>query len=773
MFLTATPDYNSVTEGDRIIKTAVDTYGHIDILVNNAGILRDKSFTNMNDNEWNSICDVHLKGAYLTTRAVWPYFRKQKYGRVVMTSSNSGVYGNFGQANYSAAKLGLVGFANTLAIEGAKYNIHCNVIVPTAASRMTEGILPEAFYKELKPKLIAPVVLYLCHNDCADNGTIIESAAGWATKLHIVRGQGAFLRTSIDDDVSPEYVRDVWTKVTDMSTAQRFESNAEATGHLSNILESLQKNEGTMETSNIKNYSDIFKFNYKDVILYALGVGANVREEGDLKYLYENYQGFCSLPTFFIQPGLMITLTTDMVESAIKKNVDLSQVFHGEQYLEVLGNLPTEDTLKTNAYVVDILDKRSGAVILVNAETFDSIGNLIVRTQSSIFIVGAGNFGGKKNSDSQIPSVPPPDRLPDCTLEIKTCVNAAALFRLSGDLNPMHIDPVFSVIAGHKIPIMHGLCTMGLSVKAILNKYVCNQAELLKAVKGRFSKPVIPGQTLNVHTWRNGNRVHFKTTVVETGEDVLVGGFVDLKSIVMNTTASEKLESDAIFKDMQVKIDANPKEVQAVKGVFLYKVLDNGKVIKEWTLDLINGKIYEGKLDRAKIDTTLSIEDKTFMEIATGKLNPQAAFMKGKLKITGNIMLTQKLLPLLKAKNIGTNKTLAKKLQSDMIFNAIQDKINAQPEKAKAVNGVFLYKILHDGKIAKEWTLDLKNGIVHVGKADIKIDTTLLVADEDLVQIATGKLNPQSAFMKGKLKITGNIMLTQKLIPFLKNDSKL
>lgn len=728
----------------------------------------------MIEKEWDAIYDVHLKGAFLTTRAAWPYFRKQKYGRIIMTSSNSGVYGNFGQANYSAAKLGLIGFANTLAIEGAKYNIHCNVVVPTAASRMTEGILPETFFKELKPKLIAPVIAYLCHDECDENGTIIESAAGWATKLHIVRGEGAFLRTSIDIDVSPEYVRDVWAKVIDMSAAQRFESNAEATGHLAHILETLQQSNSIAEKLNVKKYCDTFKFNYKDVILYALGVGANVREKSDLIYLYENNPGFSSLPTYFIQPGLMITLTTDIVGSAIKRDVDLSQVFHGEQYIEIVGTLPTEDTLKTEAIVVDLLDKGSGAVVIVNAETFDSIGNPITRTQSSIFIVGAGNFGGKKNSDKLISTVPSPDRSPDSTIEIKTSVNAAALFRLSGDLNPMHIDPSFSALAGHQIPIMHGLCTMGLSVKAIIKKYASNKSELLKAVKCRFSKPVIPGQTLNVHTWRNDNRIHFKTTVVETDQDVLVGGFIDFKSVVMNTSADRKIKSDKIFKAIQVKIDTNPEKVKLVKGVFLYKILKDGELVKEWTLDLTNRKIHEGKVKNLKIDTTLSMEDNILMEIATGKITPQAAFMKGKLKITGNIMLTQQLLPLLKGESIGSNKASASKLLSDNIFNAMQDKINAQPEKAKAVNAVFLFKILRSGKVIKEWILDLKKGEINVGGAtDMTIDTTLKLADEDLVDITTGKLNPQTAFMKGKLKITGNIMLTQKLVPFLKNDSKL
>ncbi|XP_058812949.1 peroxisomal multifunctional enzyme type 2-like [Topomyia yanbarensis] len=178
---TAVPDYNSVVDGDKIIQTAMEAFGRVDVLINNAGILRDKSLARISDEDWNLIHDVHLKGSFLTTRAAWAIMKKQNYGRIIMTSSNSGVYGNFGQANYSAAKLGLVGLANTVAIEGAKNNIQCNVIVPTAASRMTEGILPEVLFNELKPKLIAPVVAYLCHQSCQNTGAIIESAAGWAT----------------------------------------------------------------------------------------------------------------------------------------------------------------------------------------------------------------------------------------------------------------------------------------------------------------------------------------------------------------------------------------------------------------------------------------------------------------------------------------------------------------------------------------------------------------------------------------------------------------
>jgi len=166
-------------------------------------------------------------------------------------------------------------------------------------------------------------------------------------------------------------------------------------------------------------------------------------------------------------------------------------------------------------------------------------------------------------------------------------------------------------------------------------------------VKTRFTKPVIPGQTLQVDMWQNGNRIHFTAKTLETGNNVLSHSYVDLKMIKLNLTSGEALQSDAVFGRIKDGVAENPEKAKSVNAIFLYKITQNGKVVKEWTLDLKNCKVYEGP-STDKVDTTLTVSDADMVDISLGKLNPQQAFMKGKLKITGNLMLTQKLVPLLK-----------------------------------------------------------------------------------------------------------------------------
>jgi len=208
----AVANYDSVEDGEKIVQTALEKFGKIDIVINNAGIIRDKSFPRISDEDWDLVYRVHLKGAFKVTRAAWPHLKNQAYGRIVMATSASGLYGNFGQANYSAAKLGLVGLSNTLALEGAKYNIHSNALAPLAQSRMTDGILPGELADKFNPASVAPVVAYLCHESCTESGGVFETAGGWVAKTRWQQSAGATIRS----EVTPEAVRDSWGDVTNM-----------------------------------------------------------------------------------------------------------------------------------------------------------------------------------------------------------------------------------------------------------------------------------------------------------------------------------------------------------------------------------------------------------------------------------------------------------------------------------------------------------------------------------------------------------------------------
>jgi NAD(P)-dependent dehydrogenase (short-subunit alcohol dehydrogenase family) len=208
-----------VEQGENIIRTALDNYDRVDVLVNNAGILRDSSFAKMTDEDWDLIYRVHALGTYKVTRAAWPVMLEQGYGRIVNTASAAGIYGNFGQANYSFAKRGLIGLTNTLALEGARKGVKANVIAPVAGSRLTETILPPEVVAALKPEFVTPLVIRLCAEESDETGALYEVGAGWVSKLRWERSKGAFFDP--DQALTVEAIDAAWDQIGDFNDAQR------------------------------------------------------------------------------------------------------------------------------------------------------------------------------------------------------------------------------------------------------------------------------------------------------------------------------------------------------------------------------------------------------------------------------------------------------------------------------------------------------------------------------------------------------------------------
>ena len=209
-----------------MIKQAMDTWGRIDILIANAGILRDKSFSKMELADFELVLNVHLMGTVKPTKAVWEIMREQNYGRIVVTTSSSGLYGNFGQSNYGAAKLGIIGFMNTIKLEGQKNNIHINAISPVAATRMTENLMPAPVLEKLKPEYVTPGVVYLASEE-APTGAILTAGAGAFALSRIYETEGVYLG---EDGLSVEEVRDNWAKISDPAGQQAYVNGGEQSG---------------------------------------------------------------------------------------------------------------------------------------------------------------------------------------------------------------------------------------------------------------------------------------------------------------------------------------------------------------------------------------------------------------------------------------------------------------------------------------------------------------------------------------------------------------
>jgi NAD(P)-dependent dehydrogenase (short-subunit alcohol dehydrogenase family) len=230
----AVPSYDNVATpegGENIVRTAIDTFGKVDILINNAGILLDSTFGKIDEKKWDAVFAVHLKGTFCVTKPAFIHMMQQGYGRIVMTTSGSGLFGNFGQTNYASAKMGVVGLANVLKLEGAKYNIKTNVIAPIAGTRLTEDVVPPEIFRKMGVEFVTPAVLYMCSEQCQDSGVIINAGLGYFSRSAIMTGEGVIL-SGADKVPTPEEVMENWSRVTSLENPMFFYQLTEMSSRL-------------------------------------------------------------------------------------------------------------------------------------------------------------------------------------------------------------------------------------------------------------------------------------------------------------------------------------------------------------------------------------------------------------------------------------------------------------------------------------------------------------------------------------------------------------
>jgi acyl dehydratase len=397
-------------------------------------------------------------------------------------------------------------------------------------------------------------------------------------------------------------------------------------------------------------------------MLYALGVGdtPDPTNYDSLAFTYENHPNFAALPT------LAVTYPSGVLQDMMSipgLKFNPMMLLHGEQYTELARPLPTSGTLTNVLRVKHIYDKGKGALVVFEAKTTDEKGELIATNDLSMFIRGIGGFGGDRGpADDGAGAIP--KRAPDAVEKQVTTTTQAVLYRLAGgDMNPLHIDPNMSAMGGFKVPILHGLCSLGYASRHVIKHFAGNDPKLFKAIKVRFTKHVFPGETLVTEMWKvSPTRIVFQCKVAERPNDgnVLSNCYIDLLSSASSSapqaapsSSSAGLASAAVFQNLASAVQANGAElVKSIKAVYQFDVIDSAGKTHTWTADLANGNgaLYEGAPKSGSAGVTLIAKDADFVALMTGKTDPQKAFMSGQLKIKGNIGLATKLELLIKNK---------------------------------------------------------------------------------------------------------------------------
>lgn len=803
----AVASYDSVEDGAAIVQTALDNFGTIDIVVNNAGILRDVSFAKMTQADWDLILKVHLTGSMSVTHAAWPIMREKGYGRIIMTTSAAGLYGNFGQANYCAAKLGLAGLANCLAEEGRSKNIHVNTIAPIAASRLTETIMPPNLLENLKPEAVSPLVAWLCHDSCEETKGIFEVGAGYISKLRWERSQGNSF--ALGKPFSVDDVARRWDKITDFTESNYPSSiNESLSPVLDNINNpSLGGNEFIdLDVASKESVELESSYDENDLALYALGVGSarDPLDSGELKFVYELGSGFQALPTFAVMPQI-----SAMLQAAKEGRLTLpgmsfgfDRLLHGEQYTEIKRPLPRNAKLKHTFKFKRALDKAPNAVVTFAISSTDEQGNEVAYNEMTSFVKGAGGWGGDRGDSGEINV--PPAREPDAVIEEKTDLNQTLLFRLCGDWNPLHADPAFAKAFGYDRPILHGLCTFGYAGRHVIKAFCDNDGRYFKSIKVRFAKTVFPGETLVTRMWKESDsRIIFEMRVKERDEVVLKNSAIELFTEIPKEAPAPKAE--AVTPEVAQQVDDAVTAADVFTGVAAYisqKPEMVGQTGTSFQFDFSNpeqqffidlktapGAAGQGSLD--KPDVTLAMDSTHLSTVFGGDMAAvQKLFFAGELKITGNVMASNKLVVLkdmdmalaeqARDKRLAAGGSSAESAASTDnndstlgdLFSAVGHYIGDNPALIEQTSTSFQFCFKNPDQ---NFYIDLKHAPGAAGSGELdKADVTLELDAKHVPTLFGGDLAAvQKLFFGGELKVGGNVMASNKLVVLQGMDPKL
>lgn len=389
----------------------------------------------------------------------------------------------------------------------------------------------------LKPDYVAPLVIALVSDKVPEGyeptGQLYEAGSGWFARTRWQRSGGHAFPLNVP--LTPEMVLKQFKKIQNFDDGRADHPESSEDG-LKSIMANVD-NKGDADDSSdyiakiekakaAKAEGTPYSYDDRDTILYNISIGAKYTE---LPLVYENNDNFHVLPTFGVIPSFNAVAPFRMDE--IVPNFSMMMLLHGEQYLEIRKfPIPTTANVVCYPRLIEVVDKGKAAVVTSGTVTkIKETGEELFYSESSVFIRGSGGYGGQtKGTDRGAATAvySPPKRVPDAIVEEKTADDQAALYRLNGDRNPLHIDPEFSAVGGFKIPILHGLCFFGFSAKHVVQKY-----GMIKNIKVRFAGTVLPGQTLQTEMWKEGNRVVFQTKVKETGKLAIAGAGCELLDV--------------------------------------------------------------------------------------------------------------------------------------------------------------------------------------------------------------------------------------------------